>query len=57
MSTAFRFTSDRNDSDIAARNPDKAFYVLRVACENYRFLAKGYRHHDGVNDICGSGLA
>jgi len=47
----FRYTSDSDDSDCVARSPDEPFYVVRTACENRSFLAKGRRHHNGVNDI------
>lgn len=47
---------NRDDRDLAARSPDKPFYVVRVTRENHRFLANRYGHHNGVNDIRGSGL-
>jgi hypothetical protein len=49
--------SDRDDSECAARSPDEPFYVVWVAGENRSFLAKGRRHHNGVNDIRRSGDA
>jgi hypothetical protein len=52
-----RRTSDGNHRDLAARSFDKPPYVIRVACENHRFLANRCRHHNGVNDICSSGFA
>jgi hypothetical protein len=53
----FRYTSDSDHSDCVARSPDEPFYVVRIACENRSFLAKGRRHHNGVNDIRRSGHA
>ena len=50
-------TSDGDDSHLTARSSDQSFYVIRVACENHRFVAKGYCHHNGVNDIRSSTLA
>jgi len=47
----FRYISNGDHSDFAARSPDEPFYVVWVACENHGFLAKSYRHHNGVNDI------
>jgi hypothetical protein len=47
----FRYASDSDDCDCVARSPDEPFYVVRIACENRSFLAKGRRHHNGVNDI------
>src|SRR5436309_3114122 len=51
------YTSEGDYSELTPRSPDKPFYVIRVACENYRFLANGCRHHDGVNDIRSPSLA
>jgi hypothetical protein len=53
----FGYTLDRDNSNLAARSADKPFYVVRVARENHRVLAKGYGHHNGVKHICSSGLA
>ncbi len=47
----FAMPSDCDNRDLSARSPDKALYAVRVASENHRFLANGYDHHDGVNDI------
>jgi hypothetical protein len=49
--------SDSDHSDFATRSPDEPFHVVWVARENYGFLAKSYRHHNGVNDIRRSGYA
>ena len=49
--------SDGDDSDFTAGSSDKSSHVVRVACENHRILAKGYCHHNGVNDIRSSALA
>ena len=49
--------SDSDHGDFAARSSDKPFYVVRVARENRRFPAKSSRHHYGIDDIGGSGLA
>jgi hypothetical protein len=53
----YRFGSDSDNSGIPARSPDQPLYIVRVACEDHRFLTNGDYHHDGVNDICSSGLA
>jgi hypothetical protein len=53
----FHYLSDGDDSDLTAGSSDKSFYVIRVACENHRFQAKGHCHHNGVNDIRCSALA
>ena len=47
--------SDGDDRDLAARSADKPSNVIRVAGENYRSLANGYRHNDGVNHVRRSG--
>ena len=48
--------SNGNDSDVTARSHDKPFYVVRVACQNYCVLAKGYCDHNGINDVRSSAL-
>jgi hypothetical protein len=48
-------TQTATDSDFAPRSLDEPFYVVGVACENHGLWAKGYRHHNGVNDIRRSG--
>jgi hypothetical protein len=47
----FRYTSDCDDGDAVARSPNKPPYLVRIACANRSFLAKGRRHHDRVNNI------
>lgn len=53
----FRYISDSDDRNFAARSPDEPLYVVWVACENRGSLAKGCRHNNGVNDIRRSGHA
>jgi len=50
-----RRASDRDDGNFAASSPGEPFHVIRVAGQNHGFLSKGYRYHDSVNDIGGSG--
>lgn len=57
MAVCFPYPSDRDDSGFAAESSDKPLDVLRIACENYRLMAKGCRHHNGVYHIRSSGFA
>ena len=52
-----RFGSESDDGDFAAGSPDEPFHVASVGGEDRRSVAKGCRHHDGVNDIRSFGHA